>query len=165
VGEKLERLSLTPMRFEHTTRQIDAWAMGETEDFTKYTPKLKELTLAAFDFEDLFESLSKIISFQNLTRLELLRGGPGGVQCFLGDLAEFAQSNKLCLEHIATHFGGDFRQGDHAAVTDSFSKIAKASEPLKSFHTSYPDHERMPIGILRQLAGTGLRQDLQSLGL
>jgi hypothetical protein len=58
--------------------------MGETEDFTKYTPELKELTLAAFDFEDLFESLSKNDKFPELNSTGASTRRPWRCPVFLG---------------------------------------------------------------------------------
>jgi len=82
VGANLKSLSLTAESYEDINGPLDAWAMGEENDFTHFTPKLEELTLFNFAFDDVFEGLSLIVDFHRLVRLKLL-GSYGGAQDFL----------------------------------------------------------------------------------
>ena len=133
VGANLKSLSLTAEEAEDVNGPLNAWAMGEQNDLTRFTPKLEELTLFNFTFEDIFEGLSLIIDFHRLVRLKLL-GSYGGAQDFFEHLADRAEGKKLNLKHIAIELAGDMSPSGADTLGESLKQIFKASEPLESFH-------------------------------
>jgi len=82
MGANLKSLSLTAPNPVDIGMELDAWSMGEENEYTQCTPKLEEFRLSNFDYSNAFEQFSIIVNFHQLVRLELL-GNAGGAQYFL----------------------------------------------------------------------------------
>ncbi|KAI4643233.1 uncharacterized protein J4E78_009959 [Alternaria triticimaculans] len=142
VGANLKSLSLTAANSMDISTELDAWAMGEENEYTQCTPKLEEFTLSNFIYDNAYEQFSIIVNYHQLVRLGLF-GNSGGTHYFLQELAESSEENKLRLKHIAVEIAGDIAESTELVpLRLSLNQIYKACEPLESFHIHYPhgDH-------------------------
>lgn len=170
VGANLKRLSLTTADPQTTENQLYAWAMGEQNDLTRYTPRLEELRLSKMDFSDTFEQLSRIIDFHRLIRLELLVESCG-LHLFIKDLANSIYTgsrevNRLQLKHIAVEFVPDLDEREAIDLRDAMELIITACGPIESFHMRYPEANPLKITLLDFLQALSLsNHNLQSLSI
>ncbi|CAN9182387.1 unnamed protein product [Alternaria alternata] len=170
VGANLKRLSLTAADPQTTENQLYAWAVGEQNDLTRYTPRLEELRLSKMDFSDTFEQLSRIIDFHRLIRLELLVESCG-LHLFIKDLANSIYTgsrevNRLQLKHIAVEFVPDLDERETIDLRDAMELIITACGPIESFHMRYPEANPLKITLLDFLQALSLsNHNLQSLSI
>ncbi|KAG9187034.1 hypothetical protein G6011_10142 [Alternaria panax] len=161
VGVNLERLSLTVA--DRHIAGSSAWAMGETNDLTRYIPRLEELRLSGFEFSTLYQQLPQVANFNQLVRLELL-ASQGGAQHLLQHLARGAESNKLRVKHIAFESVGDLSPDEESEMHDSFERMLEACEPIDSFNILHRQAESGDFDLENCLMQLATRKyDLQSL--
>jgi hypothetical protein len=147
VGANLERVSLKTANPDKTNSELDAWAMGETNDFTHYVPRLEEVRLSGFEFTNTFSHLSRIVNFHQLVRLELPRS-VGGTHHFLCNLAWRAKGKRFRLKHIAADFSADLDDDEASDLQASIRLILQICKPIESFHISHPQADCSRVNLL-----------------
>ncbi|KAI4637048.1 hypothetical protein J4E93_010714 [Alternaria ventricosa] len=156
IGENLQSLSLSAQHSSNVSKMIWDNVWHPTQ------PKLplKELRLTRLRLREMYKSLSTIIDFSKLLKLDLV--GCTGAFVLLSHMTKAMPNQKFDLTHVALNdflSAGAIIEPEDAALT----KFLKACPNLRSLHVGLSNLDPLPPGLKQYLQSRG--KELTSLSL